>query len=150
MAIALEKFEKIDIHVTKMNEHWIRLKGLYNNDEQAWEDMYHAEHIDNTWWWDTLECMDYLWEAERKHFTGVRGNPRFELDQARKYLNKHWARSPRCMDKGYKVKNQPGFVVLMIIRDVWNNVSGWESPKFSTVPNDDKPTPFERLFVFGE
>jgi hypothetical protein len=146
MAIALEKFEKLDQHVTKMNAHWIRLKGQYHDDESAWQDMYHAEHIDNTWWWDTLDCMDYLWGSERKHFSGVRGNPRLELDLARKYLNKHWNDNPRCMDKGHKVKNQPGYKALMIIRDVWNNVSGWTSPDFKPEPLVEDTTPFERLF----
>ena len=146
MAMVLENFKKLDDHVNKMNEHWIRLKGEYYNDETAWNDMYHAEHLDNNWWMDMLDCMDYLWTSDRSKFSGVRGHARLELDEARKYLNKHWGSSPRCMDKGYKAKHQPGFKALMIIRDVWNNVSGWQSPVFKPTPVAEDPTPFERLF----
>jgi hypothetical protein len=141
MTAALEQFEQLNQHIDLMNTHAVRLNQEFYGDQQAWFDMYHNPAITNETWENWLDCMEVIRLQEPHHYIP---GAKLEFERVRKYLvlNGH---KPRCLDKGIgRNRHQPGFKALMMIRDIWNNVTGYVPPK--PKPPVEPETQFQKLF----
>lgn len=143
MAATQQALDSLNKWTNTMNAHYIRCKGEFHGDTPAWHDLYHDPAITNQTVEDRLDWMEVI-RLSDPQLVPTRAENIFK--EARKYmmLNGHKA---RCFDKGIgKNRHQPLFKAFMEMRDVINRVTGWEMPKPKKGPEDDDPTPFQRLF----
>jgi len=143
-----QKLAQIQCWVDIINHHWLRLKGVLNNDKDFWADTLHSMVTED--FWDLVDVSEVL---VRQHPELFRQRQKFQenIELITKRLHKGQA-----VVKQYAVShNYPVFQVMMEIKDVINDINGTPTTQYTkreqeqkTKQSPEEQTQFERLFDF--
>jgi len=142
-----EKFEIMELVLELTMIHWERTLGIYDNDAEAWDDVFHSRTTSD--WWDLVDVA----KIEIQKYPEYIGKYKYlssDLDEVerRLMLGKPVVK-PKKDAKNY---NFPTYRFWMAFKDLMNDRRG--TPTYQYTEQERKlaweranPTPFETMFA---
>ena len=139
-----DRLKNLNTWVEITNYHWDRLNGEFYDDQQAWDDTYHAFANDD--WWDMVESADTICQVYDHCF---KPGDLYKFRDDIKEINRRLMFGKTVVKPKQKSYNFHPFRGWMILKDVLNSANGTPTKEFDKkTPPDEDPTQFERLFDF--
>jgi hypothetical protein len=119
------KIRNVNDWITITNYHWDRLKGIYDNDAEAWGDTFHSMETQD--WWDIVEChkilsLQYPWEHDRYR----------NLASDMKVVEERLMFGKPVIKAMVKQYNLQAFRAWMTFKDFFNDITGQPTKQWRT------------------
>jgi hypothetical protein len=137
-----DKLKITKVVVDTVNRYWIICEGELFNNKEFWDETFHS--LTNEDWEDMMKVMDYVAATEPQLISSSAENIFGEVKKILMYEGH--SGNPQALDARRHKKTE--FKALMWIKDIFNEISGYEQP--TTFPKDEPPTPFETFFQRGD
>ena len=134
-----DKLNNIQSWIDIFNHYWDQLKGEYYDHKPFWDNTLHAMTNDD--WWDVVDCYERLYDDYESYFRS-HGYIANDIDIIKRRLNK----SQPVVKPDVRDYNRPAFHVMVVYKDVLNDINGTPTVDYSKKVVKEEPTHFQTLF----